>query len=182
MEKDKIIIITALLLGFFVLWFVFYSSGPTVEEPREEDKKENDKDSTPWRRETRDLGNDYEYDFESEFNNDFDNDFDNDFETDYDPEDYDIDFELDFEDLEAEDTSQDIDKQDYDEPQISDSIQKKVDDCLASENQRYQDILNIYLNEDSLFYVGDDNYLEYQRQYQEDHERRKRECYQLYLD
>ncbi len=170
MEKDKIIIFTALLLGFIVLWFIFYSSRPVVEEPKEEDVKENEEDYAPWRRETRDLGNgyDYEYDFEFEFENEFQND--------YDLNDHGIDFDYDFSPPKEESK-----KEPKVESRNSDLIQKKVNDCLTSENQRYRDVLNIFLDKDSFFYVGDDDYLEYQKHYQEDHERRKSECYQLYL-
>lgn len=174
MDKDKIIIFAAILLGFFVLWFIFFTDRTVVEEPDQENNDSQQQDA-PWRRETREPTNN-----RFDENDDY-NDFEMDLDYDFTPPDEKMDLDYDLTPP-GEGMDWDFDlTPSNEETKRDDSLQEKVNECLSREKQRYQDILDLYLNEDSLFYVGDDDYLEYFDYYKRDYDERRAKCHQLYL-
>ena len=182
MDKKKILIIIAIILSFFLLLSILLSGSGTNQEINDEDH--NDEiERAPWRRETRNLGGGYDSGHESDY--DYDLDFENGLS-------YDFDYDIEYVPDHGLDFSVDIPKEGQENiideiiPEIEENnlklIQEKVDECLNSENQRYQNILNTQLNKESFFYVGDDNFEEFKKQYESDHEKRKSECYRLYFN
>lgn len=168
MERNNLIIPASIFLALFVIWFIFYANSPGIEK---DEKKEDEKieEEAPWRRERRDLDNNYEFDHEND--------------SDYRPGDnfldYEIDFDFDFGPPEGEDIQYQNDFN-FDFQKQPDSSQGKVNECLMSEERRYNNILNTFLNSESFFYVGNEDFFDYWEFYKQEYQERKLKCYQLY--
>ena len=175
MGENRLMIPAAILMACFVLWGIFYTSRTRTSNQSDENNHQENERIRP-----RDSNDNLYFDYLDNYENRESIDFDYLDNTEFD---YWKEMESISEIPGIESPVIDIPDQiiDSGSNQTTDPLQQKVDNCLLIEEQRYRGILNTYLNPDSSYYVGIFNFLDYWKKYEEEHEKEKSRCYQLYF-
>jgi ABC-type sugar transport system permease subunit len=164
MGENKFLLPFAILLSFFILWGIVYTSrlnNKNIIEKENVQKIENEESD-----DIENLDNNLSHEnlISDEIN------------------DFSMDGKDEIEEMMRKQTGS---NENYKEPINSNqynNLEEKINSCLLIENERYKNIINTRLNLRDITYVGDENFLEFWKRYEEEHEKEKAKCYQLYFE